>query len=230
MKTIGLLAAFGPVAGAHFHTRLLQLVDARSDADYPGIVLLSRPDVPDRIEFLLHGGPSPVPCFIEMTQQLNALHVDLVAIASATSHAFLPDVEKVCHAPVVSLLAAVGAEVTRQGAKRVGLLGTSASVRLRLYEPHMPPGSVLVSPPDDVQVELDHIIYAFKRGESTSRLGRRLLDLIDRPWATGLETCILGCTELHLVAREFEQRLRAIDSVDCLARALLDAAGIPTLP
>ncbi len=120
MKTIGLLAAFGPVAGAHFYTRLLELVDAKGDADYPGIVLLSRPDIPDRIEYLLHDGPSPVPHFIEMARQLDALNVDLVAIASATSHAFLADVEKACRAPAVNLLAAVGAEVAMQGARRVG--------------------------------------------------------------------------------------------------------------
>lgn len=230
MKTIGLLAAFGPVAGAHFYTRLLQLVDARTDADYPGIVLLSRPDIPDRIDFLLHGGPSPVPWFIEMTEQLNALHVDLVAILSATSHAFLPDVEKVSRAPAVNLLAAVGAEVARQGARRVGLLGTSASAQLRLYEPHLPPGSTLVHPPGAAQAELDRIIYAFKRGEANDVLVPRLLALLEQPWTEGVEIWILGCTELHLVATEFAQAHRAIDSVDCLARELLRRAGIRARP
>lgn len=229
MKTIGLLAAFGPVAGAHFYTRLLQLVDAKSDADYPAIVLLSRPDIPDRIDYLLHDGPSPVPWFIEMTQQLNVAHVDLIAIASATSHAFLPDVEKVADAPAINLLAAVGREVARQRAQRVGLLGTSASVQLHLYEPYLPAGASVVSPPADAQAELDRIIYAFKRGESTGRLATELLALVDQPWAAGIETWILGCTELHLVATEFQAAHRAIDSVDCLARAVLDAAGIPTL-
>ena len=230
MKTIGLLAAFGPVAGAHFYVRLLQLVDAKSDADYPSIVLLSRPDIPDRIEFLLHDGPSPVPYFIEMARQLNALRVDLVAIASATSHAFLPDVEKVSNAPVVNLLAAVGAEAARQGVKRVGLLATSASVRLHLYEAYMPEGSALVCPPDAIQTELDRIIYAFKRGESATALAPQLSALTDQTWADDVESYILGCTELHLAAAEFRKAHRIIDSVDCLALALLDAAGIPTLP
>ncbi len=230
MKTIGLLAAFGPVAGAHFYTRLLQLVDAKSDADYPAIVLLSRPDIPDRLQFLLHGGPSPVPWFTQMARQLDALNVDLVAIASATSHVFLPEVEKACRARAVSLLAAVGAEVARQGARRVGLLATSASVRLHLYEPYLPQGSVLVTPPDTLQAELDRIIYAFKRGEPGITLAREIMVLMDQPWAAGLETFILGCTELHLVAAEIGRAHRTIDSVDCLARALLDAADIPALP
>jgi aspartate racemase len=230
MKTIGLLAAFGPVAGAHFYVRMLELVNAKSDADYPSIVLLSRPDIPDRIEFLLHDGPSPVPYFTEMTRQLNALRVDLVGIASATSHAFLPDVEKVSNAPVVNLLVAVGAEAARQGAKRVGLLATSASVRLHLYEAHMPEGSALVCPPDAIQAELDRLIYAFKRGEPAATLAPRLSALTDQPWADGVETYILGCTELHLAAAEFGKAHPIIDSVDCLARALLDAAGMATLP
>jgi aspartate racemase len=230
MKTIGLLAAFGPVAGAHFYMRLLQLVDAKSDADYPGIVLLSRPDIPDRIAFLLHDGPSPVPYYVEMVQQLNALRVDLVGIASATSHAFLADVQRASNAPTVNLLAAVGAEAARQGARRVGLLATSASVRLHLYEPYMPQGCALVCPPDAAQAELDGIIYAVKRGESAETLAPRLLALVDQPWADGVETYILGCTELPLVAAELGKHHRTIDSVECLARALLDAAGIPALP
>jgi aspartate racemase len=230
LKSIGLLAAFGPVAGAHFYMRLLQLVDAKSDADYPGIVLLSRPDIPDRIDFLLHDGPSPVLYYVEMVQQLNALRVDLVGIASATSHAFLPEVEKVSNAPTVNLLAAVGAEAARQGARRVGLLATSASVRLHLYEPYLPEGCALVCPPDDVQAELDRIIYAVKRGEPAETLAPRLAALVEQPWAEGVETCILGCTELPLVAEELARHHRTIDSVECLARGLLDAAGIPALP
>lgn len=178
------------------------------------------PDIPDCIEFLLHGGPSPVPYFIEMARQLNALRVDLVAIASATSHAFLPEVQKVSNAPTVNLLAAVGAEAARQGTERVGLLATSASVRLHLYESHMPEGTTLVCPPDAIQTELDSIIYAFKRGESTATLAPRLSDVTDQPWAAGVEAYILGCTELHLVAAELMRSHRTIDSVDCLARAL----------
>ncbi|MBS0325102.1 MAG: aspartate/glutamate racemase family protein [Proteobacteria bacterium] len=229
MKTLGLLAAFGPVAGAHFYTHLLQLVDAKTDADYPGIVLLSRPDIPDRIGFLLHDGPSPLPHYIAMTRQLNALHVDYVAIASATSHAFLSDLEEVSEAPIVNLLAAVGAEVAGQRVRRVALLGTSASARLRLYEAHMPQGSTLIYPPESAQGELDSIIYAIKRGEPGVELAPRLSALTDQPWAAGVESCILGCTELHLVAEEFGKTHRMIDSVDCLARALLAVAGVPTL-
>lgn len=229
MKTIGLLAAFGPVAGAHFYAHLLSLVAANSDADYPGIVLLSRPDIPDRIEYLLHDGPSPVPQFTEMAHQLNALRVDLVAIASATSHAFLSDVAKASNAPVVNLLAAVGAEAARQGATRIGLLGTSASARLHLYEPYLPEGITVVYPPEPVQADLDRIIYALKRGGSSASLAPELLSLTGRSWSAGVESCILGCTELHLVAAEFGKAYPAIDSVDCLARALLNAAGVPML-
>lgn len=226
MKTIGLLAAFGPVAGAHFYKRMLDLVAAESDADYPGIVLLSRPDIPDRIDYLLHDGPSPIPYFTRMARQLDALDVDLMAITSATSNVFLPHIQKACRAQTVNLLATVGDEVKRQGARRVGLLATSASVRLRLYEPHMPAASTLVSPPPALQAELDGLIYALKRGEPLSRVATQLQGLINQPWSKTVDAYILGCTELHLAAGDLATACSAIDSVDCLARGLLAAANV----
>jgi len=225
MKTIGLLAAFGPVAGAHFYCRLLALTQAKSDADYPGIVLLSRPDIPDRLDYLLHNGPSPIPQFKAMTQDLNYHQVNAVGILSATSHAFLPDVQAMSNAPVISLLEAVGHDVAKKQIKKLAILGTSATKALQLYEPQLPDNCIPSYPDGDEQQELDRLIYALKQGIQVEHVAPQIMRLMDQPWAKEADAFLLGCTELHLAYQFLSTHYTLIDSVDSHAHALLAAVA-----
>ena len=225
MKTIGLLAAFGPVAGAHFYCRLLALTQAKSDADYPGIVLLSRPDIPDRLDYLLRNGPSRIPQFEAMTKDLNYHQVDAVGILSATSHAFLSHVQAVSNAPVVSLLEAVGRDVAKEQAKKLAILGTSGTKALKLYEAQLPNDCIPSYPNDNEQLELDRLIYALKQGMPVEHIAPQLMQLMNQPWAKGADAFLLGCTELHLAYQFLSTNYTLIDSVDSLAHALLTAVA-----
>ena len=77
----------------------------------------------------------------------------------------------------------------------------------------------LVPLPKDVEV-LNNIIHAVIRNEDPikfmgdlSRIGKNLL-------SRGAELIVLGCTELPLVG--INSQVQVVDSLDVLARALLD--------
>ena len=59
-KILGVLGGMGPLASAHFMTRLTLLTPALVDQDHVPAVLWSDPRVPDRMAST-RGGPSPLP-------------------------------------------------------------------------------------------------------------------------------------------------------------------------
>ena len=61
LKTIGVLGGMGPEAGAYLLERIIHETAAARDQDHPPVIVYSLPQVPDRTEAILHGGPSPVP-------------------------------------------------------------------------------------------------------------------------------------------------------------------------
>jgi len=228
MKTIGLLAGLGPVAGAQFYCRLLELVNAGSEADYPGVVLVSRPDIPDRIAYLVHDGPSPVEHFRAMTRQLDQAGAELIAIASATSHAFVPYVQQATSVPVVSLLEAVGQQVADAGVARLGLLATSATIELALYDPFLHADCQLLTPATWLQARLDELIYQLKCGAEPAAIGAQLLSLIQDTRLRGVDAFLLGCTELHMLADYLQGQVNIIDCVDAHILAILEMAHADT--
>lgn len=82
------MGGFGPLAGAHFYRRLIELTDAHSDEQHLPLLLLSDPAVPSRLQHLAGEGPSPLPKLLEMARRLVAAGADLIAIPSATVHAY----------------------------------------------------------------------------------------------------------------------------------------------
>ena len=54
----------GPEAGAYFFERIVRETAAGRDQDHPPVIVYSLPQVPDRTEAILRGGPSPVPALL----------------------------------------------------------------------------------------------------------------------------------------------------------------------
>ncbi len=229
-NTVGILAGLGPLAGAAFYQHLVRATPARDDGEHLGVVLISDPALPDRAEHLLGQGPSPLPGLALAVDRLQAAGAELVAIPSATTHAYFDDLQSMSALPMVNLLEAVGAAVVGAGASSIGILATDVVVRLRLYERYLPPECRVLYPDPDSQRELQQVIAGVKKGSTFASLGAVPRALTARPWADGADVVLLGCTELHLLRDYLDGSARYLDATDLLARAVLTACGRAPLP
>ncbi|MHB1615012.1 MAG: aspartate/glutamate racemase family protein [Actinomycetes bacterium] len=217
---VGILAGLGPLAGAYFYRRLVELTSAEDDQEHLSVVLISDPTIPPRSEHLLHGGRSPAPELIQGAQRLVRAGATLIAIPSSTSHAYYSEIAGAVDVPVLNLLAEAVDAVRAVGWRRVAIVATTATVAAQLYAPYLPPGIVGVTADPRTQEELQKVVDDVKRGGDLEAGRDQLAALLSRECWESCDGVLLACTELPLVQPRRADR-PFVSATDVLVRAVL---------
>jgi aspartate racemase len=221
---IGIVGGVGPLAAAHFYTRLIELTDVRRDEDNLPVVLVSE-QVPSRIAHLLDGGPDPLPVLLSAARKLITAGATVIAIPSATTHAYRDRIAGEVNVPVLDLVAETGRELARRGSHAPVFLATRATASLRLYDPYLPCGVKSLYPGVVGQALTDRVIDGVKSGRPRGAVRHELDELLRcAPWPKHADAIVLGCTELPVLIDESEAPGVPLLSVtDVLARAVLSS-------
>ncbi len=239
MKTLGVLAGLGPLAGAHFYRRLIELTAAANDEEHIPVVLISEPSIPSRIRYLEGVGDSPAPKLQEVVRRLVAAGAEWIVIPSSTTHIFYPDLAAASPVPILSLISVVTSGIAAARRRSIGILATTPTRSWRVYDgAFAQTGLEAVYPDDASQNEITEIIAHVKGAVGSgvpADLGERLLDVAGRPWSKGIDGLLLACTEIPVVfpIKEWAERSgaapgtpRLFSSTDMLAQAVVKAATV----
>jgi aspartate racemase len=223
VKRIGILGGLGPYASLHFCHEVFRLSGATTDEAYPAIVLISE-QVPSRRAHLLGRGASPLPVLLRMVEQLERAGAEVIAIPSATTHAYLPELAQAVSVPVCDLLAETAAALERNRCRRPLFLATEMTVGLGLFEPYLPAGTVARHLDPEHQRDINDFITQVKRGDPVPKLQEKFTHWVERLeiGRDGDPDClVLACTELSLIAPPADGRTQVIDVTEVLAEAVL---------
>jgi aspartate racemase len=238
---IGVIGGMGPYAGLDLIEKIFSQTDAHSDQEHLPVALLSYPGlIDDRAQYLFGKSTSnPADAIAGIALQLDRLGAVVAGMPCNTAHApaifdrIVQQLEK--SGARLRLLNMIDETVDflanhRPEARRVGIMSTQATYRLRLYSDRLEKaglGVVLLE--DGVHDELvSQSIYDPEYGiKSCSSpvhpvARQNLLAAIGRLAENGAEAIILGCTELPLAVPEAEiNGIPLIDPARVLARALI---------
>lgn len=121
----------------------------------------------------------------------------------------------------------VADQATRDGRKRVGILGTQYTMDGPVYPQALAARQVaaeIPSQPD--RAILDEIIQSeLVNGVFTTRSRQKCIRIIERLAAHGCDAIALACTEIPLLLPARAIALPALDSTRLLARAAFEAAA-----
>lgn len=226
MRSVGIVGGLGPLAGAHFYLRLIQLTRAEQDQDQLKVILISEPAIPSRQDHLNGSGPSPVAQLVAVAQALQAAGAELIAVPSGTTHAYFKEIEAAVDVPVLNLVHEVAAAIAAAGHRRPAIAATTATAKLRLFDSAFGPAVDVRYPDEESQREIMSLIARMRDAGDVGRFRRAFAQLVARPWAAGADCLVLGCTDLT-VLRDEESPLEQVDATDVLALAVLAAAGAP---
>jgi aspartate racemase len=221
VKTLGILGGVGPLAGVHFYEQLVRRTPARTDQEHLPVVLMSSPEVTNRVEHLLGAGRSPAPALCAVARRLENAGAGLIVIASATTHAYHAEIQEAVTIPVLNLLEETAAALDRAGYRRPAFLATRATADLRLYDSYLAPGTEPIYPDPASQRELQALIDAVKAGAPKAALRQRSSAVLARRWAARADAAVLACTEVPLVAPVPPSGLPLVSVSDVLAEAAL---------
>lgn len=230
-RILGVLGGMGPLASAQFMTRLTLLTPARFDDDHIHAVLWSNPHVPNRVDARTGDGPDPLPALVQGLQALEAVGCGAVAIPCNTAHGWIDGMRAATGMPILHIVDAAIADLRRQGIGpgSVGILGTAATLAMRLYQDRLEPlGWPCLQPtPDEMARLVTPAIASVKANrvaEAYAPLAEMLTILKDR----GAQAVILGCTEIPLGVQAGPWQtlgLPVVDTIDALAHASIGWAA-----
>jgi aspartate racemase len=228
---IGILGGMGPLAGADFLARLtLAHGTAQRDQDHPQAVLFSATQVPDRTAAALDGGASPLPALVDGLRLLEVAGAGVVAIPCNSAHVWFDAMQAATRLPMLHIVEAA-ADALPAGTRRVGVMGTRATLRLALYQQHLAArGIACITPTEAEMAEAVVPAITAVKANKLSVARAPLLEVAQALAARGAQAVVLGCTEIPLALRGAEASVPLVDTIDALARAALGWWLDQTLP
>lgn len=239
---IGVIGGMGPHAGLDLVRNVFNQTRARTDQAHLPVALLSLPDrIVDRARFLFNEtDENPADAIANIARQLDALDAAVAGMPCNTAHApaifdaVTDTLRQTGHEiEIVHMIEATVDHVraTQAGVQRVGVLSTTATFELQLYERPLTAAGFTFVPPDTLtQQRVNETIYDASfglKGQSdppTDQARDVLIGAIHHLRDRGADAIILGCTELPLASLQaLAADVLLIDPAQILARALVRA-------
>ncbi|MHB0870715.1 MAG: cysteate racemase [Chloroflexota bacterium] len=221
-KVIGILGGMGPEATIDLFRKIVAATPARTDQEHLRIIIDNNPKVPDRTTALLHGEEDPTPLLQATARNLERAGADFIVIPCNTAHLYFDRILEAVRLPVLHIAVETVKEILRRypEVRTVGVLGTSGTVKLRLYHDLLEDrGLQAISSPEDDQQIQDAVIRSVKAGDKGPAVRERIRGVAERLAGRGAQLLLTACTELPLVLQDGDASVPVLDPTLVLARA-----------
>jgi aspartate racemase len=222
----GILGGMGPLSSAEFVKTIYELRAGESEQQGPPLILWSDPRIPDRTECLLHGRQDLLlERLTESLQGLVACDVTNIVICCITIHHIIDLLPLALRARITSLVDVIYREVLKRNERYV-LLCTNGTRKVRLFEKHRlwkSARSQIVLPSWEDQQRVHNLIYQVKHCRQQQGDIGFIKELVTK---YGADSFIAGCTELHVLIREYrtssdwDQNRSCLDPLMVLGEAI----------
>ncbi len=225
-KVLGVLGGMGPLASAHFMLRLTELTPATRDQEHIPAVLWSDPRVPDRTAGKLASGGDPMHWLLRGIAGLRRAGCSAIAIPCNTAHGWFREMaDAAAPAPILHIVNAAAAELRRIGCVRgrIGVMGTAATLAMRLYQDRLGEQGWECMVPSEVQMRsLVSPAIALVKANRVAEAYAPLAEVVDDLARRGAGAVVLGCTEIPLgILAGPPRAVPVVDTIDGLARAAI---------
>lgn len=158
---------------------------------------------------------------------IQAAGADFLLICTNTMHKVAPQIEKALQIPVLHIADATADALAGRDVKKVGLLGTAFTMEQDFYKGRLRRKhglDVLVPPQEDRKIVHDVIYQELCLGKVIDESRVEFLRIIEDLAAKGAEAVILGCTEIGLLVKQSDTRVRLYDTTAVHAQKAIEYA------
>ncbi len=228
MKTIGLLGGMSWESTVGYYRAINEGVrEALGGLHSAKIAMISVDFRP--IEKLQHEGDweGTARILSEAALSVQSAGADFLVICTNTMHKVAPEIESAIDIPLLHIADATADVLVSDGIKKVGLLGTSFTMEQDFYKGrliHRHGLDVLVPNKQDRDL-VHHVIYhelCLGRIQPGSRTD--FLRIVDSLAERGAEAVILGCTEIGMLVKQGDTRIRLVDTTAVHAQKAVEYA------
>ncbi len=226
MKVLGIIGGLGPMATAYFLQLVTTMTDAGVDQEHIEILIHSKPQIPDRTEYILNRSvQSPVPHMVEVGKGLAKQGAQLIVMPCITAHYFQKELENEIGLPILNGIEETVEYLKERGYEQIGIMATDGTIRSGIFQQALEARKMQVFVPDEEnQKKVMHLIYDnVKAGKP---LEYTLFEEVSKElFQKGAQVILLGCTELSLFKKEAHLPAGYLDVMEVLARKAVLSCG-----
>lgn len=231
MKTIGLVGGTTPESTRIYYELLID------GARQPGGDPLANPEIviysinlTELVQLQRTGERREVVEYLaRIVERLEAAGAEVAALTANTPHAYLEELRAEAPLPFVSIVTATRDAASKRGLKKALLLGTRTTVEADMYPNDFSAAGIEIVRPDEPERQfLDDTIYNdLALGQVTPEIRQRYLEICARHITDhGIDSVILGCTEIPLVISQDDLEIQVLDTTVIHTAAILEASAI----
>lgn len=226
MKKLGIIGGLGPMATAYFLQLIVEMTDAGNDQEHIEVLLHSRPQTPDRTNFILgRSNEDPKPYLTEMGRSLATQGADVLAIPCITAHYFQKELEKEVKCPIIHAIEETASYLKKEQISCVGIMATDGTIESGLFQTVLEQyGIKCVLPEQMMQNNVMHLIYKNVKAGTPIEMAR-FEETSSTLFENGAEVILLGCTELSMIKRDYPIGKGFLDVMEVLARKAVLTCG-----
>lgn len=227
MKKLGLIGGVGPESTLSYYKGILDGVQKKMGTSYlppltieslscfEVIRMSSQNDTAGLTDYLLSG-----------IRNLAAAAAEIGALSCNTGHLVFEQLQELSPIPLISIVEITCAEAHQCGYRKVGLIGTKATMENDFFKkPFYRNGIEVIVPGIAEQNDIaDRILHELELGIVTNETIFRFKEIAESMIATKkINALILGCTELPLVFDQIKTAVPVLDTMQLHINALVQA-------
>ena len=221
--TIGVLGGMGTYATINLFQQYAEIFPAEKEWERPRIIIDNRCTMPSRVRAFLYE-ENVDKLISEMVDSIEHLinaggNMVRILLACNTSHLFLPHIyQRIPYAEkyIVNIINMSAEYLCSLGCSQVRLLGTEATIDSGVYQNKLRSlGIDCISPNTDLYACIRACMEAVKTNRYNDEIKHVFLNLL-----SGKIPVLLGCTELPILYKKYENEVKDIAVFDPLRLGL----------
>jgi aspartate racemase len=221
---LGIIGGMGPEATVLLMSRIIVLTDAKDDCDHIPMLVDNNTQVPSRIKAIIEKtGDDPSNTLITMAKKLEGNGAKMLAMPCNTAHYYASTIQEAVNIPLLNMIDLTAERLSLEGLTNatVGILGSPALALTEVYDNAFSSHGLQAIYPENQQNMLNAIRLIKENSESAD--ARQLLqNEAQKLILRGSERLVIACSEFSLISDCLPSIYPVIDSIDVLAKAVVD--------
>jgi len=151
--------------------------------------------------------------------------VDSIVLCANTAHLFADKLQETIKIPIIHIVVETAKAVTKQGLKKVGLLGTKFTMEMGFYRNKLEEFGLEVMIPEKQETR-DYLQFTIKEelgiGYINKETRENYITIANELIERGAECILLGCTEIPMLLSQDDFKIPVFDTTKIHSQAIVD--------
>jgi len=158
-------------------------------------------------------------------ESLKKSGVDSIVLCANTAHLFADKLQETIKIPIIHIVVETAKAVTKQGLKKVGLLGTKFTMEMGFYRNKLEEFGLEVMIPEKQETR-DYLQFTIKEelgiGYINKETRENYITIANELIERGAECILLGCTEIPMLLSQDDFKIPVFDTTKIHSQAIVD--------